>query len=290
MNRLQYTFANFARAFGFGSHQKFMLSAADEMHLLEDIEAYIGSKTWQKCEGIEALSTPYWAIRQSTNQLDSLQERIVTLQDQINQSYSERAQQLGTVSEKQQELMDQRQALIEKFASLQQQTEIVIAQAREINTIRDGLNLKVKVISEEKKSSSSAELKQSELRLSEIDEEFLQLRDQRVQLAEHLESLEKEIESTDEKLNSEHKSKHNRVNTEFSNIAKLQKELAATKSQLIHHESEIMKMQKRLGHFVINHCHDKTIEPIVSMVKGYTSLAKEIRNSMQRHHKLTKSC
>jgi chromosome segregation ATPase len=286
MTPSRYFLARFLQAFGINSRPKRMSEAATELHLLREAELILGQNIWEKLEGVEELGVEYWNLRKLWKERRELEEMIRKAEELLVTAHDERAMILNSKSDSQQKLEEKRAKLITEMEDVAKSRDLLIAKAREVRRIYDGLRAKLEVLREDGNEDEETFTK-TRARMAELKAEFTGLKQQRdeiaAQLAEGdaaLDAIEKEVVDQQEKVRDD-------AAEIFQQIGQANRDISAHKAQLGLIETQMRQLFSDIGRHVSRNIHRSEI--CREAVREHASLVdvmKALRNSIAMNHRL----
>lgn len=289
MTTTRYLIARFAQAFGFIRKGQRMSDAASEMHLLREAEAYLGSAIWEKVENIEALSVEYWNLRKLIKERDEVRRRLGQCQELLDRAHEERANLLNATPETNQELMDERAALLGELEQLTLKRDRIVADAREVRRTYVGLKMKLEVLSNDAGGAGgrSEELTQVRSRLMELKERFNVLKQQRVEVGELIEQGDAQLDIVDQKLREQRQERRVRASEAFQVIGEGNKEISILRAESGVLDTQMRQLYAEIGRYVSRHAsHDPACATAAASHHGLVDVMRALRRSIALNHKL----
>ena len=135
MTPARYIFCRVAQAFGYNRKNIRMAEAAAEIHLLKEAESHLGKAVWREVEDIEELSIEYWNLRKLIKERDRVAHELEVSQQRLAAAHEERAELLGISNEPFQDLLAERQKVLQTLENLTRERDHIVEKAREIRRI-----------------------------------------------------------------------------------------------------------------------------------------------------------
>jgi chromosome segregation ATPase len=289
MTTTRYLIARFAQAFGFIRKGQRMSDAASEMHLLREAEAYLGSAIWEKVENIEALSVEYWNLRKLIKERDDVRRRLDECQQLLDRAHEERANLLNATPETNQELMEERAALLSELEQLTLKRDRIVADAREVRRTYVGLKMKLEVLSNDAAGATgrTEELTQVRSRLMELKERFNVLKQQRMEVGELIEQGDARLDAVDEKLREQRQQRRVRASEAFQVIGEGNKEISILRAESGVLDTQMRQLYAEIGRYVSRHAnHDPACATAAVSHQGLVDVMRALRRSIALNHKL----
>ena len=268
MTPSRYIIARFAQAFGYYRRNLRMADAATEMHLLRAAEAQLGFEIWEKVEPIEELSIEYWNLRRFIKEKDIVLTKVQEWQAKLDRAHEERIQALTISPEANQELLDQREAMLKELEKMSVQRDTVVLEAREIRRFYDGLKMKLEVLTKESNDSNdnTEEIAKVKNRLEELKAKFTELKQQRAQIAAEIKDGDARIDAIDVQLG------------EYKSILRAEAGLLDTQMRLLH--AEIGRYVSRRAH------HHEGCATAAVDHRSLVEVMRSLRRSVTLNHRL----
>ena len=289
MTTTRYLIARFAQAFGFFRKGQRMSDAASEMHLLREAEAYLGSAIWEKVENIEALSVEYWNLRKLIKERDEVLRRLGECQEMLDRAHEERATLLNATPETNQELLEERAALLGELEQLAGKRDRIVADAREVRRAYVGLKMKLEVLTNESQSGTNRaeELAKVRSRLVELKERFNALKRERIEIGELIEQGDAKLDLVDEKLREQRQQRRVQASEAFQIIGEGNKEISILRAESGVLDTRMRQLYAEIGRYVSRHAnHDPACAAAASSHQGLVDVMRALRRSIALNHKL----
>lgn len=289
MTSTQYVIARFGQAFGIHRRNQRMGDAASETHLLREAEAHLGAAIWENVEAIEDVSVEYWNLRKLTKERAAVMARLDVHEDKLRIAHEERAALLQVSPEDLQPLFDKRFAIIKNLELLTHKRDEVIAEARKVRRIYDGLKMKLEVLSKEAKDSGNqaTDAEKVRARLLELKDAFTGLKENRTTVAAEIEAGEAAIQAIEERLSDDKKARRVQASEAFQHIGEANKEISALRAEIGLLDTQIRQLQGGIGRHVSRHVY---INPQCAVAardeRGLVDVMRALRRSISLNHRL----
>ena len=289
MTPSRYIIARFAQAFGYYRRNLRMADAATEMHLLRAAEAQLGFEIWEKVEPIEELSIEYWNLRKFIKQKDIVVAKLQECQMRLDKSHEERIQALTISPEANQELLEQRDAMLKELEEMSVRRDSVVLEAREIRRFHDGLKMKLEVLTKESNDSNenAEEIAKVKNRLEELKTKFTELKQQRAQIAEDIKDGDARIDAIDVQLGEYKSNRRNHASEAFQVISDINKQMSALRAEAGLLDTQMRLLHAEIGRFVSRRAHQH--EGCAIAAANHCSLIeimRSLRRSVTLNHRL----
>jgi len=289
MTSSRYLAARFAQAFGYVRRARRMGDAASEMHLLREAEAQLGAAIWEKTEGIEALSVEYWNLRKLIKERDEVRVRLEACQKVLDQAHEERSNLLNRTPEDNQELLDERTALLNGLEELSYERDRIISEAREVRRAYIGLKMKLEVLTEEAGGSSAnqSEIDRAKSRLAELKTQFANLKEDRINIGREIEAGDRLVDQVDEKLKAKRQERRLQASEAFQVIGEGNKEISLLRAESGVIDTRMRQLYAEIGRYVSrNAAHDPACSMAAASHQNLVEVMRALRRSIALNHRL----
>lgn len=266
-----------------------MADAASEMHLLREAEAHLGAAIWENVEGIEALSVEYWNLRKLVKEREVARERLAECQARLDEAHEERATLLNQVPEMQQELQDERVALLKHLEQLAIERDKVILDAREVRRAYTGLKTKLEVVLTESKGSQQDETEVAEVRrrLIELKGRFAALKQERIRIGEEIQIGDEKIDKVDARIAEQRKERRIQASESFQVIGEGNKEISALRAETALLDTQMRQLFGDIGRYVSRQsASDPACSAACAKHRNLVEVMRALRRSVALNHKL----
>lgn len=285
MTSSRYYMARFAQAFGYFRKNQRMADAASEMHLLREAEAQLGTLVWAKVEGIEELSVEYWNLRKLIKERDNIREKLASCQERLDQAHEERSAVLNNTPEVHQELFEERVTLLTELETLARSRDEIVAEARDVRRIYEGLRMKLEVLTKE--ASGGEEIEQVKSRLTELKTRFSELKQRRVDIGEEIDKGDAKVDVVDSQLNEQKKDRRVNASEAFQVIGDGNKEMSILRAESAVLDTQMRQLFAEIGRFVSRHAgQHPACSKAVSANQGLVDVMRALRRSIALNHRL----
>jgi chromosome segregation ATPase len=281
--------ARLVQAFGFFRRNLRMSDAASEMHLLREAEAQLGSEIWEKVEHIEELSVEYWNLRKLVKERDAILKKLEDCKVKLDEAHEERVNLLNTTPEVQQELVDERIALLLELEKLASRRDQIVVEAREIRRAYDGMKMKLEVLTREYSAADGKpeEIEKVKNRLIELKGKFSELKRQRIEIGQEIEAGDAKVDLVDEKLKEYKKNQRLRGSDAFDRIGERNKEISILRAEGAVLDTQMRQLYAEIGRFVSRHTHQHPgCRAAVESHRGLVEVMRALRRSIALNHRL----
>ena len=289
MTSSRYFFARFAQAFGYYRRNQRMADAASEMHLLREAEAQLGSAVWQNVENIEELSVEYWNLRKFIKEREIVRAKLAECQARLDLAHEERAMVLSNAPEANQELFDQRIALLTDLEQLARERDEVIASAREIRRTYDGLKMKLEVLTKESTGTPEnlEQIAKVKSRLTELKTRFSELKEKRILIGGQIEEGDAKVDLVDAQLTEKKKDRRINASEAFQIIGDANKEMSTLRAESALLDTQMRQLYAEIGRYVSRNAkYNAACAAAASAHQGLVDVMRALRRSVALNHRL----
>lgn len=225
-----------------------MGDAATEIHLLKEAEAHLGDAIWRKVENIEELSMEYWNLRKLIKDYDRVSEEIKQLQAILNDAHKDRADVLKISNDSHQDLLDDRKLVLTKLEEIARERDQVVAKARSVRRNYDGMKTKQEVLSKE--GEQVDEIEKATLRLSELKNEFTELKQRREVIADNIAKGNKLLHEIEVQILERKKQARSKASEAFIDIGETNQQLSNLRAELSFITSQMLQLYSEIGRYI----------------------------------------
>ena len=292
MTTTRYLLARLGLAFGYVRRAQRMADAASEMHLLREAEAFLGDAIWEKVEPIEALSVEYWNLRKLIKEFNEVQLKLAASQKKLDQAHEERASLLNSTPVANEELLEQRAALLVDLEKLAYQRDQIVADAREVRRAFVGLKMKLEVLTSEAKGSTQndAEIANVKQRLNDLKQRFSELKQQRIKVGQAIDEGDAKVDAVDEQLKQERLQRRELASQAFQVIGEGNKEISLLRAEASLLATRMRQLHAEIGRHVSRHTiSDPACAAAASSHSGLVEVMRALRRSVALNHRLAEA-
>ena len=289
MTSSRFYIARFAQAFGYFRRNQRMADAASEMHLLREAEAYLGAAIWENVGNIEELSVEYWNLRKFIKEREIVREKLDACQAKLNQAHEERVVVLNNNPEIQQDLIDERIALLVGLEQLATKRDEVIASARDVRRAYDGLKMKFQVLTKESAGSADhlAEIEKVKAELISLKVKFSELKNERIRIGEKIEADDAKVDAVEEQLSAKKKNRMVNASEAFQVIGDGNKEMSILRAECGVLDTQMRQLYAEIGRYVSRNAFQSApCAEAAASQKGIVVVMRAIRRSIALNHRL----
>lgn len=285
MTSSRYYMARFAQAFGYFRKNQRMADAASEMHLLREAETQLGALVWERVENIEELSVEYWNLRKLIKQRDSTREELANCQARLDLAHEERSAMLSNTPEVHQELADERVTLLTELEKLARSRDEIVAEARDVRRIYEGLRMKLEVLTKE--APGGEELERVKSRLTELKARFSELKERRIDIGGEIEKGDAKVDIVDSQLTERKKDRRVNASEAFQVIGDGNKQMSILRAESAVIDTQMRQLYAEIGRFISRHAgQHPTCSKAVSANQGLVDVMRALRRSIALNHRL----
>ncbi len=289
MTPSRYAVARVAQAFGYVRKNHRMTEASSEMHLLREAEAYLGSQTWQKVEKIEDLSVEYWNLRKLVKEQESIDKRMTDLQRSVDLAHEKRTHIINGAAASDPELVARRAELLRELENLSQRKEAIVAEAREVRRIHDGLRTKAEVLASERgePAPDDPDFTNINAKTAELKRKFETLRRERIEIGERIRRGDDELDAIDAMIRSRQGDHRQEALAAFAEIGEGNREISALRAEAGVVETRIRQLHAQIGrHLSRNNRADADCAAAVEDHRSLVEVMRALRRSIALNQKL----
>lgn len=289
MTTTRYLIARLAQSFGIFRRSQRMSDAASEMHLLREAEAHLGMSVWENVDSIERLSIEYWNLRKLVKDRERVIAHLEECERRLEETHKSRADLLSASPNPQNDLYDERIAIIASLEELTRQRDKIVVQARDVRRIYDGLKIKVEVLTKEQDTSPqrAAELEKVRLRLGELKQQFIALKDQRTAVGARIEEGDRKLDQIDIDIEAFKNQRRLQASETFKAIGEANREISIFRAELGLLDTRIRQIHGEIGRYVSRHSfNDKHCAETVKAYRGLVEVMRALRRSVALNHRL----
>lgn len=226
-----------------------MLDAAAEIHLLKEAESHLGKEVWEKVENIEELSVEYWNLRKITKERDRIAEELEKRTNEMSKVNEERADLLSASNQPHQDLLEKRQEALGAQELLARERDTIVAKARDIRRLYDGIKAKQEVLTSEGKHSRELLSEISE-RLIGLKRDFSALKEERHAIAEKISQGERNIDEIEAEIQRRKMERREMASRAFQHIGEANQEMSTLRAELGVLETQMRQLYSEIGRYL----------------------------------------
>lgn len=290
MTTSRYLMARIAQSFGISRRGQRMSEAAFETHLLREAEQFLGREVWHDTENVEELSVEYWNLRKLRREREELEAEMADAEQTLAEAHEERARLLNTTTEAQQEAEQQRTSLLAELEEVARERDQVVALAKEVRRIYEGLKMKLTVLAEEQGAKDEEEVARTRARMLELKRDFQMLKDRRAAIGERLEAGDRQLREIEAHLGERRKVRREEAAKTFQVIGHANRDLSNFRAQLGLIETREHQLYGEIGRYVSRNCRSKQgLAPIYRAHHAMIDVMEALRRSIALNRKLTQT-
>ena len=288
MTTARYLIARVAQSFGITRRAQRMSEAAFETHLLRDAEQYLGVQLWEETEHVEELSVEYWNLRKLRREREELEARLAEAEKTLASAHEERAALLNQTTEAQQELEARRLELLTELEGIARERDQVVALAKEVRRIYDGLKMKVAVLSEEQGEHVAPETGKAKARMRELHHDFELLKQRREEVGRRLEQGDARLREVEAQLGERRKVRREEAAKTFQIIGQANRDISNFRAQIGLIETREQQLYGEIGRHVSRNVRTNPhLAPIYRSHQSLIDVMAALRRSIAMNRRLT---
>ena len=288
MTTARYLIARVAQSFGITRRAQRMSEAAFETHLLRDAEQYLGVQLWEETEHVEELSVEYWNLRKLRREREELEARLAEAEKTLATAHEERAALLNQTTEAQQELEARRLELLTELEGIARERDQVVALAKEVRRIYDGLKMKVAVLSEEQGEHVAPETGKAKARMRELHHDFELLKQRREEVGRRLEQGDARLREVEAQLGERRKVRREEAAKTFQIIGQANRDISNFRAQIGLIETREQQLYGEIGRHVSRNVRTNPhLAPIYRSHQSLIDVMVALRRSIAMNRRLT---
>ncbi len=289
MTSTRYVFCRLAQTFGYNRKNIRMSDAAAEMHLLKEAEAFLGKAVWREVEHIEELSVEYWNLRKLVKERERVASEVETCEKYLAEAHEERASLLGVNNEPFQDLVDERQNILNELENHARDRDLIVAKAREIRRIYDGIKMKREVL-EKEGTYTPEELKKISERLETLKIEFAELKARRQAVAQKIAIGDDRIDAIELELKQRKKDRRNLASEAFQHIGETNQRMSTLRAEIGLVHTQMRQLYSEIGrHVSRNAATSHECAKACKEQRGLVDVMAALRHSVLLNHKLAEN-
>jgi chromosome segregation ATPase len=275
-----------AQGFGYNRRNVRVTQAAAESHLLREAESHLGKGIWQKVEKIEALSVEYWNLRKLVKEYDRVAFDLEARQNLLETAHEERASLLSATNEPFQDLVEQRQSILQSLEEFARQRDMAATKAGEVRRAYDGLKTKEEVLIKEQNHSEQDFAIITE-RLAQLKLEFSTFKDERFTLGEKIAEGNAKVDKIDAEIQRRKKERREKASEAFQHIGDANHEMSTLRAELGVLDTQMRQLYTEIGKHVSREAtKDPECRAICKEFRGLIDVMNALRKSIQLNFKL----
>jgi uncharacterized coiled-coil DUF342 family protein len=285
MTSTRYLLFLVAGAFGYRRKNIRMAEAAEETHLLKEAESHLGKAVWEKVEGIEALSVEYWNLRKLIKEHDRVAAELESRQQKLAVAHEERAGLLGASNEPFQDLLEERQNVLNSLEELAKQRDEIVNKARDIRRAYEGTKTKEEVLTREG-GSDPEHFSDIKNRLAQLKSEFSSLKAQRHKVAEKIADGDAKIDRIDTEIMKRKKERREKASEAFQHIGDANQEISTLRAELGVLDTQMRQLYTEIGKYISRNPTEPECRKASKEMQWLVDVMNALRKSILLNHKL----
>ncbi len=254
--------------------------ATNEAHLLKEAETFLGEAIWRKTENIEALSMEYWNLRKFAKDHERASKEIEQLQGKFDETHQQRAEGWKTAKDSLQDLTDERKQILSQLDTLTRERDHIVAKAKDARRNYHGLKIKQDVL--RKEGDKLAEIEKTTSRLSEIRDDFDQLKQDREKTAQEIAEANARIQEIEVLANEQKQHGKSKATENSQYIGDVNQQISARRAQLNALNPQMRQLYADIGrHVSLNTPNDPECKIAGNEHRGLIEVMAALRRSIQ---------
>jgi chromosome segregation ATPase len=286
MTSTKYLVCLVAQAFGYRQKNTRMVEAAEEMHLLKEAESHLGKALWEKIEGIEALSIEYWNLRKLIKERERVAGELEIRQKKLAEAHEERASLLGISNEPYQELLEERQTILNSLEELAKQRDLIVAKAGDIRRAHDGIKTKEEVLTKEG-ISDEKDFTAITQKLAELKAQFAELKAERQKVAAKIAEGDIKIDTIDTEILKRKTERRAQASEAFQHISDANQDISSLRAELGVIDTQMRQLFTEIGKFISRNSTDPECRKASKEMQWLVDVMSALRKSILFNHKLS---
>ncbi len=289
MTSTRYLICRVAQSFGYNRKNIRMGDAASEMHLLKEAEAFLGKAVWKKVEHIEELSVEYWNLRKLVKERDRVATEVDACEKSLAEAHEERASLLGVSNEPFQELLEERQNILNELENQARDRDLIVAKAREVRRNYDGVKMKKEVL-EKENAHTEEDLTKISGRLDKLRQEFADLKIRRQVVAEKIAAGDERIDAIESEIKERKKDRRGHASAAFQHIGEANQRMSTLRAEIGLVDTQMRQLFTEIGRHISRHAstnHD--CAKACKEQRGLVDVMSALRRSVLLNHKLAEN-
>jgi len=285
MTRTRFAFAALFQSFGVLRKTKRLTDAAFEMHLMQDGEELLGSFCWKNVEDIEELSMEYWNLRRMEREEDELNKKLEEAEKTLATAQSSRADLVGQSNEDDQELIEERESLLEQIDNLHIEHDNIMEKAAATKRKHAALTMKAKVLKEEGADDESPLTKCRE-DLDELKEIFTKSKADLIAVNEKIDTLDEEHKGLQMRIDDKREGSKGASDESFSKISKANQDITKFQADIGLLNEEQGKICREVGRFLNINANRPDCKKACKEHRGLLEQVRLLYRSIQLNRRL----
>jgi chromosome segregation ATPase len=286
MTSTKYLVCLVAQAFGYRQKNTRMAEAAEELHLLKEAESHLGKALWENVEGIEALSIEYWNLRKLIKERERVVSELEIRQKKLAEAHEERASLLGISNEPYQELLEERQTILNSLEELVKQRDLIVAKAGELRRAHDGVKTKEEVLTKEG-ISSEKDFAVITQKLLNLKAQFAELNAERQKVAAKITEGDIKIDTIDTEILNRKKERRAQASEAFQHIGDANQDISSLRAELGVIDTQMRQLYTEIGKYISHNPKDPECRKASKEMQWLVDAMSALRKSILFNHKLS---
>ena len=288
MTSSRFFLARVALAFGISRRNQRMSDAAFETHLLREGEQILGAEAWEAAENIEELSAEYWNLRKLRHEREQLEPSLAEAEATLAEAHEERARLLNQATETQQKLEEERAALMKELEDAARKRDEIVAEAKGIRRIYEGLKMKLQVLAEESTGpETQQEIAKTRERIGELRQDFEELKKRRTEIGLRIEEGDRRLNEFDNVLGERRKVRREEASYVFQIIGDANRDISNYRAQIGLLDTREQQLFGEIGRYIsLNARTDPHFAEIYKSSRGLINIMGLLRKSIIMNRRL----
>jgi chromosome segregation ATPase len=288
MTPSRYLFARVAQSFGISRRSQRLSEAAFETHLLREAEQILGIEVWPQTEQVEELAVEYWNLRKMRREREELVDKLAAAETTLAQAHEERAELLNQTTEAQQELEQRRLQLLKELEEIARDRDQVVAYAKEVRRIYEGLKMKIAVLGEESGDHVAPETEKAKSRMRELRGDFEVLKQRRAEVGQRLEEGDARLREIEAQLGERRRVRREEAAKTFQIIGQSNRDISNYRAQIGLIETREQQLYGEIGRYVSRHARtNPQLAGIYRARQPLIDIMAALRRSIVMNRRLT---
>ncbi len=288
MTSTRYFFFLAASAFGYRRKNIRMAEAAEETHLLKEAESHLGKAIWEKVENLEALSVEYWNLRKLVKERDRVADELESNQQQLTEANQERAGLMASTNEPFQDLLDERQSMLNLLEELTKQRDEIVNEAREVRRAYEGTKTKQEVLAKEG-ANKEKDISDIRNRLVQLKSEFSVLKVKRQKVAEKIAEGDAKVDKIDTEILNRKQARREKASEAFHHIGDANQKISTLRAEIGVLDTQMRQLYTEIGKYVSRNPTDPECRKAGKDVQWLVDVMGALRKSILLNHKLAEN-
>jgi len=264
---------------------KRMTEAANELHLMQEGEEFLGALCWPGVEEIEDISMEYWNIRRIDRERTELQEKITESNKLLNEAHLARTSVADRSKDVGQELFNERERLFDSLEDLNLKRDQSTSKAQQVKRRFEALKTKAKVLKDEgdSKSQSYSETRET---LQKLRDQFKGYKKELTQIDEQIDKEQGKLADLQESIDFKLKGNKDEASESFGQISKANRDITKSKAELGLLTEEYARLCREVGRYLNLNAKQRECQEACREHRGLLEQIRLLRRSIQWNKRL----